>query len=129
MKSKTGIRKIIMVDDEPDVNITIKTVLEDNGLFLVDTFNNAESALSMFRPNFYDLALLDIMMPEMNGFQLCRKLREIDKKIRICFLTATELLYYRNTESDIIDDLGTDCFVPKPVNTIDLVNRLKVILS
>ena len=43
MKSKTGIRKIIMVDDEPDVNITIKTVLEDTGLFLVDTFNNAES--------------------------------------------------------------------------------------
>jgi DNA-binding response OmpR family regulator len=129
VKTKAGIKKIIMVDDEPDVNITIKTVLEDNGLFLVDTFNNAESALSMFRPNFYDLALLDIRMPEMNGFQLCRKLREIDKRIKICFLTATELLYYRDKESDIIDDLGADCFVPKPVNTIDLVNRLKVILS
>ena len=64
MKSKTGIRKIIMVDDEPDVNITIKTVLEDTGFFLVDTFNNAETALSVFRPNFYDLALLDIRMPE-----------------------------------------------------------------
>jgi DNA-binding response OmpR family regulator len=129
VKLKTGIKRIIMVDDEPDVNITIKTVLEDTGLFLVDAFNNAESALSMFRPNFYDLALLDIRMPEMNGFQLCRKLREIDKKIRICFLTATELLYYRDTDSDIINELGTDCFVPKPVNTIDLVNRLKVILS
>jgi DNA-binding response OmpR family regulator len=129
VKTKAGIKKIIMVDDEPDVNITIKTVLEDNGLFLVDTFNNAESALSMFRPNFYDLALLDIRMPEMNGFHLCRKLREIDKRIKICFLTATELLYYRDKESDIIDDLGADCFVPKPVNTIDLVNRLKVILS
>jgi DNA-binding response OmpR family regulator len=129
VKSKTGIRKIIMVDDEPDVNITIKTVLEDTGLFLVDTFNNAESAISMFRPNFYDLALLDIRMPEMNGFQLCRKLKEIDKKIRICFLTATELLYYRDTDSDVINDLGTDYFIPKPVNTIDLVNRLKAILS
>jgi DNA-binding response OmpR family regulator len=129
VKPKTRIKKIIMVDDEPDVNITIKTVLEDTGLFLVDTFNNAESALSTFRPNFYDLALLDIRMPEMNGFQLCRKLREIDKKLRICFLTATELLYYRDTDSDIINELGTDCFVPKPVNTIDLVDRLKVILS
>ncbi|HZA70150.1 MAG TPA: response regulator [Nitrososphaeraceae archaeon] len=129
MKSKTGIRKIIMVDDEPDVNITIKTVLEDTDLFLVDTFNNAETALSIFRPNFYDLALLDIRMPEMNGFQLCRKLREIDKKIKICFLTATELLYYKDTDSDVINDLGTNCFVPKPVNTTDLVNRLNVILS
>ena len=129
MKSKTGIRKIIMVDDEPDVNITIKTVLEDTNLFLVDTFNNAETALSIFRPNFYDLALLDIRMPEMNGFQLCRKLREIDKKIKICFLTATELLYYKDTDSDIINGLGTNCFVPKPVNTTDLVNRLNVILS
>ena len=118
-----------MVDDEPDVNITIKTVLEDTGLFLVDTFNNAETALSTFRPNFYDLALLDIRMPEMDGFQLCRKLREIDKKIKICFLTATELPYYKDTDSDVISDLGTDCFVSKPVNTTDLVNRLKVILS
>ena len=118
-----------MVDDEPDVNITIKTVLEDTDLFLVDTFNNAETALSIFRPNFYDLALLDIRMPEMNGFQLCRKLREIDKKIKICFLTATELLYYKDTDSDVINDLGTNCFVPKPVNTTDLVNRLNVILS
>jgi len=118
-----------MVDDEPDVNITIKAVLEDTGLFLVDTFNDAESALTIFRPDFYDLALLDIRMPEMGGFQLYRKLREIDKKIKICFLTATELLYYRDTASDVINDLGKDCFVPKPVNTIDLVGRLKVILS
>jgi DNA-binding response OmpR family regulator len=118
-----------MVDDEPDVNITIKTVLEDTGLFLVDIFNNAETALSTFRPNFYALALLDIRMPEMNGFQLCRKLREIDKKIKICFLTATELLYYKDTDSDVINDLGTDRFVSKPVNTTDLVIRLKVILS
>jgi CheY-like chemotaxis protein len=73
--------------------------------------------------------LPDLSYNNMNGFQLCRKLREIDKRIKICFLTATELLYYRDKESDIIDDLGADCFVPKPVNTIDLVNRLKVILS
>jgi CheY-like chemotaxis protein len=118
-----------MVDDEPDVIITIKTVLEDTGLFLVDTFNDAESALSIFKPDHYDLALLDIRMPEMDGFQLCRKLREIDKKIKICFLTATELLYYRDTASDVINDLGADCFVPKPVNTMDLINRLNVILA
>jgi DNA-binding response OmpR family regulator len=117
-----------MVDDEPDINFTIKTALEETGFFQVDTFNDAESAFSRFRPNLYDLALLDIRMPEMNGFQLCRKLREIDKKIKLCFLTAAELLYYRDTDSDIINELGSDCFVAKPVDTIVLINRLKIIL-
>ena len=92
-----------MVDDEPDITVTLKTTLEDNGFF-VDTFNNPALALSTFKPGLYGLALLDIRMPEMNGFQLCRKLREIDKKLKICFLTVS-------------------------VNTTDLINRLKVILA
>jgi two-component system CheB/CheR fusion protein len=74
-----------MVDDEPDTTLILKTVLEDSGFFQVDTFNDAESALSVFRPGLYDLALLDIRMPEMNGFQLCRKLRSIDHKIKDMF--------------------------------------------
>ena len=120
---------VLMVDDELDVNFTIKTTLEETGLFQVDTFNDTKSALSVFKPSRYDLALLDIRMPEMNGFQLCRKLIEIDNRLKICFLTATEVLYYRETDSDVINDLGTDCFVSKPVNTSELVLRLKTILS
>lgn len=128
-KTKTRKKRILMVDDEQDINITIKTVLGDTGSFLVDTFNGAESALSLFEPDLYDLALLDIRMPGMSGFQLCRKLREIDKELKVYFLTATELLYFRDTDSDVIDDLGIHCFVAKPVDTIDLIDRLKVILS
>ena len=55
----------------------------------------------------------------MNGFELSRKLRGIDNKIKVCFLTAADLGYYGET----------DCFIAKPVNNIDLINRLKVILS
>jgi two-component system, OmpR family, response regulator ChvI len=77
---------ILMVDDEPDVNITIRTALEENGDFQVDTFNDAESGLFAFKPGYYDLAILDVKMPGMNGFQLCRKLREIDKKFKNKFL-------------------------------------------
>ena len=117
------------MDDEPDVAFTLKATLEEHGLFQVDTFYDAESALSIFRPDRYDLALLDIKMPKMNGFQLCRKLRKIDKKLKICFLTATEVLYYKETDSDVIDELGTDCFVTKPVRNEDVINRLKLILS
>jgi DNA-binding response OmpR family regulator len=118
-----------MVDDEPDITLTLVAVLEESTFFQVDAFNDPKSALSIFRPCIYDLALLDVRMPEMNGFQLFRKLRDIDDKLKICFLTAAELAHYRESDTDIINDLGKDCFVSKPVDTIDLVNRLKVILS
>jgi DNA-binding response OmpR family regulator len=128
-KSQTRISNIIMVDNEPDVNIAIKAALEESGDFKVDTYNDAESALLGFKPGHYDLAILDIRMPGTNGFQLYRKLREIDKTLKIWFLTAVELTYLQDTDSDIINDLRTECFVTKPVNTSDLINRLKVILS
>ena len=72
-ESRARTSNIIMVGNEPDVNITIKTSLEENGDFKVDTFNDAESALLAFKPEHYDLAILDIRMPRTNGFQLCRK--------------------------------------------------------
>lgn len=64
----------------------------------------------------------------MNGFELYRKLKDIDNMLGICFLTAADLSHYRETDSDIISDLGKDCFVAKPVRVVDLI-RLKVILS
>jgi DNA-binding response OmpR family regulator len=67
-------------------------------------------------------------MPKMNGFQLFRKLRNIDSKLKICFLSATDLAYYRD-DSDAINDLGTDCFITKPVDNEDIGVRLKAILS
>jgi DNA-binding response OmpR family regulator len=118
-----------MVDDEPDVVFTLKTTLEESGFFQVDTFYDSVSASSRFKAGAYDLALLDIRMPEMDGFELYRKLREIDNKLKVCFLTATDLAYYRKTDSDIMDELEKHCFVAKPVNTKDLINRLKIILS
>ena len=125
----TKIGRILVVDDEPDVAFAIKATLEESGLFQVDTFHDAESALAIFRPDLYDLAILDIRMPKMNGFQLCRKLREIDKKLKICFLTAAELLHYRETDSDIIDEIGSDCFIAKPVGNEAVLERIKSILS
>ena len=70
-----------------------------------------------------------VRMPGMNGFQLCRKLREEDKKLKICFLTAIEMAYLHDIDSVVINELRTDCFVTKPVNNTDLISRLKVILS
>jgi DNA-binding response OmpR family regulator len=118
-----------VVDDEQDITFTLKETLEETGLFQVETFTNPILALSEFKASVYDLAVLDIRMPEINGFQLCRKLRDIDNRLKICFLTATELLYYQETDSDVINDLGTDCFVSKPVDNEDFVRKLEAILS
>ena len=128
-KSKTKTSRILLVDDEPDVAVTIEAVLEESGFFQVDPFSDAISALSVFRSGAYDLALLDIKMPGMNGFELYKKLREIDKKMKICFLTAAELGYYRETDSDVINELGTNCFIAKPVNNSEIIERLKILLS
>ena len=123
---KTKIRKILLVDDEPDVAVTIEAVLEESGFFQVDRFHNGATALSIFRPGVYDLAFLDIKMPGMDGFELCRKIRDIDNKIKVCFLTAADLGYYGETDSDVMNDMGTNCFIAKPVNNMDLINRLKL---
>jgi CheY-like chemotaxis protein len=123
-KSRTRTCTIIMADDEPDANVTIKTALEGNGDFQVDTFSDAVSALFAFKPGHYDLAILDIKMPGMNGFQLCKRLREIDKGLKISFLTATELTYFQDIDSVVINDLRTDCFITKPVNTTDLIDAV-----
>ena len=80
-------KKILIVDDEPDVNLTLKMALEENS-FEVDAFDNALSALENFRKGLYDLLILDIKMPNMNGFQLYREIKKIDDKVKICFLTV-----------------------------------------
>lgn len=69
----------MIVDDEVDITAIFKLGLEQND-FIVTTFNNPLEALSKFRPGLYDLLILDIRMPGMNGFQLCQKIRNIDDK-------------------------------------------------
>jgi DNA-binding response OmpR family regulator len=112
--------RILLVDDEIDITLTLKIALEQSGFFQVEAFYESVLALSRFKAGVYDLAILDIKMPEMDGFELYRKLRKIDNKLKICFLTAAELGHYRETDSDIMDELGKDYFVSKPVDTIRL---------
>jgi two-component system, OmpR family, response regulator ChvI len=122
-------KRILLVDDELDITVTLKMALEESGFLQVEAFYDPVLALSRFKAGAYDLAILDIKMPEIDGFELYRKLRKIDNKLKICFLTAAELGTYRETDSDIMDELGKDYFVAKPVEIIDLIDRLKVILS
>ena len=77
-------KRILLVDDEYDINFVMKAVLEESG-FKVDSFTDASGALSYFSAGVYDLVILDVIMPEMDGFSLCEKIKKLDDKVTICF--------------------------------------------
>src|SRR5919204_6115582 len=85
--NNTTKKKIMVVDDDDDIIFTIKSVLTESG-FEVDSFNSAASALENFLPDLYNVAILDIKMPEMNGFELYEKISEVDNRVKVIFLTA-----------------------------------------
>ncbi len=126
----TGAKNILLVDDEPDVIYTIKNILEDNG-FQIDSFNDPITALNSYRNNFYDLVILDIKMPKMDGFELYIKIREKDPKVKICFLTASEMYYekIRKTRSEFGRIIEEECFIQKPIKSEDLIRKLEDIMN
>jgi DNA-binding response OmpR family regulator len=83
--------KILLVDDEYDITITFKAILQDAG-FIVDAYEDPLIALSNFNSS-YDLVILYIKMPKMNGFKLYSEMQKIDDKVKVCFITASEIYY------------------------------------
>jgi DNA-binding response OmpR family regulator len=125
---KNAKKKILIVDDDDDILFTIQSVLKENG-FDVDSFNCAPSALENFRPDVYTVAILDIKMPEMNGFELYEKIREMDSKVRIIFLTAvTEMREYEGFRKKVFPKWGERHFVQKPIENEDLVERVNMMV-
>jgi DNA-binding response OmpR family regulator len=122
--------RILIVDDEDDINLLFKMVLEDNG-FKVDTFNDPLIALQNFTAGSYDLLLLDMLMPKMNGFELYQKIRMIDDKVKICFLTASGIDYDELKKRATIASINDieNCFISKPIENEELINRVKAQLS
>ena len=126
----TMTKKILLIDDEPDLTYTIKKILEDNE-FEVDTFNDPILALNNYKANFYDLIILDIKMPKMDGFELYIKIREKDPKVKICFLTviATFNEEFRKTRLRLGKTINEDYFIQKPIHTNDLIKKLTSIMN
>jgi DNA-binding response OmpR family regulator len=86
-------RRILIVDDEPDITSSFKEALRDHGFEQVETANNPLLALKNFKEGSYDLLVIDIVMPEMDGFSLYEEVRKIDNKVKVCFITAFEINY------------------------------------
>jgi DNA-binding response OmpR family regulator len=112
---------ILIVDDEIDIILAFKKGLESNG-FLVDIYHDPVAALLNFKSDFYDLLLVDVRMPKMNGFELYQEIEKIDKKTKVCFITAFEVYYHALRE--IFPTLEVGCFIRKPIEIDDLVKRI-----
>jgi DNA-binding response OmpR family regulator len=114
--------RILIVDDEEDITSVLRKVLEKNG-FEVITFNDPLLALSNFKAGMYDIVLLDIRMPKMDGFELYQELEKIDSKTKICFMTAFEV-YYDALKEIFPDTYSSVCFIRKPFAIQDFVKRI-----
>ncbi len=122
-------KRVLILDDEPDVNLAIKMVLEDNG-FKVDSFTDPFLALESFRKQagMYDLLMLDIKMPDMNGFELYKQIKKIHDKVKVCFLTAGEM-DYEQFRKELFPALDKNCYIQKPIETETLIKRLNRIIA
>ena len=124
-------KNILLVDDEPDITFTLKDSLKYNAGFKVEIFTDPTVALKSYKSNYYDLVILDIKMPKMDGFELYNKIKEKDPKAKICFLTATEIYYekFRKLRTGLGKTIDEDYFIQKPINIEDLIKKLTFIMN
>lgn len=115
--------KIIVIEDDLVISSNLKILLEDKG-YLVSTFDKGESGLEAIRVNEYDVIILDWMLPDLNGDQVCEKIRDMGIKTPIIFLTA------KNQIDDKVQglDLGADDYITKPFITEELLARIRSVI-
>ena len=118
--------RILIVDDESDICFVLQSVLSENG-FVLDSYDDPHIALKKFKADLYNLVILDIKMPELNGFSLYREITKLDKKVKVCFLTAGEM--GNGVPSDILSSQPTNCFIRKPIENEELIARINEIIG
>jgi DNA-binding response OmpR family regulator len=119
-------RNIAIVDDEPDITTVLKKGLEQQG-FAVDAFNDPSFALAEFKPDQYDLVIIDIRMPRINGFDLYRELKKKQGNLKVCFLTAFEI-YYEEFRK-MFPSIDVRAFIRKPVSISALIKQISAVID
>ncbi|MDO8790026.1 MAG: response regulator [Sulfuritalea sp.] len=119
-------KKILIADDEPNIVISLEFLLKREGYEVVVAHDGVE-ALARVRAERPDLAILDVMMPQRNGFEVCQDLRQDPefKDLRIMMLTAKG----RDTEVSKGLALGADVYMTKPFSTRELISRVKTLID
>jgi DNA-binding response OmpR family regulator len=126
-EDEPSLKRILIVDDDPDITLTFKIALEkendyNNNEFEVHTFNDPLSVLSQFKPSFYDLLLIDINMPDINGFELCTEILKVDLNVKICFMSAGEVNH--EAVRELYPTISIGCFIKKPITIDYLIKRI-----
>jgi CheY-like chemotaxis protein/predicted transcriptional regulator len=124
--TRSATERLLIIDDEEDITSALKAGLERYGMN-VDVSNNPVLILSNFKPGCYDLVILDIRMPNMDGFELYKVIRKLDNTIKICFWTAFEEAYEQFAKT--FPTLSEQYFIKKPITLDDLVNRINKIMA
>ena len=124
----------MIIDDNPDITTTFKMGIESSNNYAnhnkrieVYTYNDPLAALSEFKPHFYDLLLIDINLPNINGFELYKKMLSMDINVRVCFMSSGEI--NREGLREIYPAVSLGCFIKKPVNLDYLIERIKAELE
>ncbi|MCP4371644.1 MAG: response regulator [Deltaproteobacteria bacterium] len=119
-------KKILIVDDEPSIIVPVQFLMEQNGYDVMVAFSG-EEAMEIIADKEVDLILLDIMLPVIDGFEVCQRVREnpLWNKIKIILLTA--LGSDANVEKGIA--LGADAYITKPFSNVDIVEKVKELLE
>lgn len=115
--------RILVVDDDKNTRMYFRALLEDNG-YTVTTAENGEAALEAMDKTHVDLVVLDVMMPQMDGYELTETLRECDNNLPILMISAKQLTSDKNRGFAV----GTDDYMTKPVDQDEFLYRIKALL-
>ena len=125
---KMPTKRILVVNDQADINTTIRKVLEDKG-FKVDSYEDPHLALVNFKFQYYDLALIDYKMPQMNGFTFYRGVKAIDPNVKTCFLSAADVQPGHYSDDSFSSPPPTNCFIRIPIENEILLERIEEIMA
>jgi CheY-like chemotaxis protein len=134
------IKRILIISPEDDVNLALKTALEEvegdasssvGYNFRVECFNNPVLALKNFKSGFYDLLIVDVIMPQINGFDLAEEIKNIDQNIRVCFLIAGEVPGKLRANQFRVEGKGRyeDKFIQIPIENSDLIRHVGIVID
>jgi CheY-like chemotaxis protein len=121
-------KRVMLVEDEADIVLLFKMILESDARLKVHSFTDPFAALNNFKSGFYDLIMIDIALPKLNGFELYYRIRKLDDKVKVFFITASEM-YYEDIRKKVVPELDTNCFIRKPISNEELIKRVKDILG
>jgi DNA-binding response OmpR family regulator len=127
-KLVTDTKRIMLIDDNCDVGLSLKVVLEHyyESSLKVDSFTDPLTALDNFETGLYDLVIIDTVMPDMNGFEVYRRLKELDREVKVCFLVPGKL--YEDATRRLFPELDESSFIQIPVANEALVRKVREVL-